>query len=372
MEAPKSLAESFARFVDAQREAAAIMAAVPHPGTPADWAEGYRFVTRIASLCLDWIVERGDPLRPELFRAQDAHRKLIVDNPDVDYWFSALSDAETYRLYGTRGGAPYVGLTIGTDVLRGGGARTGTLGQHHLDQFAIGADGRFEILLSRERRAGNWIPLPEGAAQLAVRETFGDRRSERPAELRIERVGGPLPAPSLAPDTLAEQLAAASRFLLFVVRVCAGMWQGSAAQTNRFAGALGAQHVRAQQDEIRTHSDAEMAYVGGRFQLAPDQALRIRIQPPRGGFRYWGLTLANPWMESFDYRFACNHTNHVLAEPDADGSWTLHVAPREPGLKNWLDSGGRLEGFMLIRWVLPAELAPTPACELVQISDGTP
>ncbi len=366
-ELPKSLAESFARFLDAQREAAALVAAAPHPGTPADWAEGYRFVGRIASLCLDWIVEHGDPLRPELFRAQDSHRKLIVDNPDVDYRFAALSDAETYRLHGTRGGAPYVGLTIGTDVVRGGGARTGTLGQHHLDQFAIGEGGRFEIFLSRERRAGDWIPLAEGAAQLAVRETFGDRRRERPAELRLERLGPPLPAPSLAPDVLAEQLDAASRFLLFVVRVCAGMWQGAAAQTNRFAGALGAQHVSAQRDEIKTHSDAEMAYVGGRFELAADQALRVTIRPPKGGFRYWGLTLANPWMESLDYRYARNHSNHALAEPSPDGSWALVIAPRDPGLPNWLDTGGRLEGFMLIRWVLPAALPPAPECELLRI-----
>src|SRR4029453_3345525 len=117
------------------------------------------------------------------------------------------------RRDGPRGGAPCVGLTIGTDGLRGGGARTGTLGQHHLDQFAIGAGGRCGALLSRERRAGNWIPLPEGAAQLAVRETFGDRRSERPAELRIERVGAPLPAASLAPDPTAGPPAAPSRFL---------------------------------------------------------------------------------------------------------------------------------------------------------------
>jgi hypothetical protein len=362
---PKTLAESFARFVDAQREAAAIMAATPHPGTPADWAEGYRWVTRIASLCLDWIVEKGDPLRPVLFRSQDEQRKLIVDNPDVNYYFAALSDGEAYRLHGNRGGACYVGLTIGTDVLRGGGARTGTLAQRHLDQFEIAPDGSFEISLSREPRAGNWIELAQGAAQLAVRETFGDRRAERPASLRLARLGPPLPAPVLEPDALSEKLDVASRFLLFVTRVCVGMWAGAAAQTNRFAGAMGAQHVRAQEDEIRTHSDAEMAYVGGRFALAPGQALRVTVRPPRGGFRYWGLTLANPWMESFDYRYARNHTNHALAERSADGSWRLVIAPRDPGLPNWLDTGGRLEGFMLIRWVLPAELPPAPECELL-------
>jgi hypothetical protein len=31
----------------------------------ADWAEGYRWVTRVASIALEWVVEKNDPLHPQ-------------------------------------------------------------------------------------------------------------------------------------------------------------------------------------------------------------------------------------------------------------------------------------------------------------------
>ena len=66
------------------------MTALEQPGTPQDWAEGYRWLTRMASLCQDWVLEKEDPLRPTIFRNQDEYRKLIVDNPDVNYWFVSV------------------------------------------------------------------------------------------------------------------------------------------------------------------------------------------------------------------------------------------------------------------------------------------
>ena len=108
----------------------------------------------------------------------------MVDNPDVDYYFASLDDRETYRLTGTRGQAAAIGFTIGTDILRGAPGRTGTLGQYQLDDFALAPNGDYEIVLSKEKRAGNWMALPDGAAQISVRETFHDRTRERPAPTR--------------------------------------------------------------------------------------------------------------------------------------------------------------------------------------------
>jgi hypothetical protein len=74
----------------------------------------------------------------------------------------------------------------------------------------------------------------------------------------------------------------------------------------------------------------------------------------------------NPWAESYDYRFAETCTNNVRAGRDADGAWTLVIAPSDPGVPNWLDTGGRREGQMLLRWVL-ADRPPLPTCELVPL-----
>jgi hypothetical protein len=259
---------------------------------------------------------------------------------------------------------------VGTDVIRGAPGRTGTLGQHYIDQFQVAPNGDFEILASRVRpdgHAGNFMPLPEGTAQIAVRETFTDRSSQQPATLEIERVGDPVPPPRAEPEVVAEKLRAMSRYLLVIAKTCSLLWRSSAANTNRIVGIAGAQHVKKQENEVNTHSDTDMVYMGGKFDLAPGQALQVTIRPPPYPFVYWGLVLVNPWMESYDFRFTTTHLSNGTARPAADGSWTLVVAPEDPGVANWLDAGGRREGFLLLRWVLAGNEPPTPDCEVVSI-----
>jgi hypothetical protein len=364
---PQELTDVFNQWLDAQRNALEQMMAAKHPGSPTDWAEGYRWVTRLSSLALEWFVEKGDPLYPTLFRSQDEFKKLIVDNPDVNYYFSPLDETQTYRLWGNRGEARYLGITIGTDILRGGAKRMGTLGQHYIDQFKLQPNGDFEIMLSREPREGNWIKLEPGAGQMSIRETFHDRRKQRAAVLHLERISGDKKAPQLTPEELARKLQYASMFVMFVAKTCINMFEQSEANLNRLQGASGAHHVKAQEDNIRSHSDTDMVYMGGRWRIEPDQALVITIKPPPYDFLYWGLVIVNPWMESYDYRYARTCTNNELAEKNADGSWAVVIAPSDPGVPNWLDTGGRLEGFMLLRWVLAGDSPPTPTCEVMSL-----
>src|SRR5262245_49358668 len=88
----KIVAEAMETWIDAQRRAIELLLTAQQPGHPVDWGEGARWVTRIASLAQEWVVEYADPLRPTIFRSQGPTRKLMVDNPDVDYWFASLDD----------------------------------------------------------------------------------------------------------------------------------------------------------------------------------------------------------------------------------------------------------------------------------------
>ncbi|MBM4265322.1 MAG: DUF1214 domain-containing protein [Deltaproteobacteria bacterium] len=366
--APPELTAAFDRWLAVQREAVELVQKADHPGTPEDWAEGFRWVTRIASLALDYVVEKGDPLKPVLFHAQDEYRKLLVDNPDVSYWFAVLDPKETYRLTGTRGEAPYLGFTIGTNVFKPSqGGRTGTLGQSYIDQFEVDENGDFEIILSAKRHEGNWIELPEGTQHLAVRETFHDKQKQKHSTMKLERVGGAIVRP-LAPAELAQQLDDAGVYLMFVVRTGILMWAGAGQRRNQLTGASGARHVKAQDDQIRSHSDTDMVYMGTRFELAEGEALVIDVAPPPYPFVYWGLVVVNPWMESYDYRHLSVNTNDRQAKKNADGSWTLVLSPEDPSKPNWLDTAGRREGFLLLRWVLAGDAPPTPKCTLVPIA----
>ncbi len=93
----------------------------------------------------------------------------------------------------------------------------------------------------------------------------------------------------------------------------------------------------------------------------------MTVHEPDKPFLYWGLTLTSPWGESFDYRYATTHLNNKTATRSADGSWTMVIAPTDPGVENWLDTGGRREGYMLVRWVL-ADGPPHPTAEVVPIA----
>ena len=134
--APQILIDAFETWQNTQRQALEAMMVADQPGTPTDWAEGLRWLTRMSTLALEHVVEKGDPKFPVLFQSQNPWRKLIGDNPDVNYYFASLDSAYEYRLYGNKGEAPYVGLTFGTDIFRGAAkGRTGTVTQAYLDQF---------------------------------------------------------------------------------------------------------------------------------------------------------------------------------------------------------------------------------------------
>ena len=68
-------------------------------------------------------------------------------------------------------------------------------------------------------------------------------------------------------------------------------------------------------------------------------------------------------MESFDYRYTTTALNNKTATPV--GRRVLahghRAADPDPGVENWLDTGGRLEGYMLVRWVLADEPAAPDA-----------
>lgn len=369
-----ALDRAFEGWIAAQQAAIeTVRTAERVPRTPTDVAEGYRWVTRLASLAQEWFIEKADPLHPQLFVSQNEYRKLLVDNPDVRYRFAAIDDAHTYRLHGRRGEAAYVGFTFGTPVGKGAvGGRTGTTVQAHLDQFELGPDGEFEILIAPaadlpDPRPANCIELEPGTGQLAVRETFFDRDHDAPAELTLELVGD-VPPPVLAVDDLVPQLEFAGLFVQFVAATAVSMWHDTEDNVNTFGGTAGSQHVAAQESEIRSHSNAEMTYHGGRFVLAEGEALEVTVHDPPTEFLYWGLTVTSAWMESYDYRYAPTHLNNRSAVRSADGSWRLVLSPTDPGTGNWIDLGGRREGYMLVRWVL-ADDPPHPTCRVVPLAE---
>ena len=85
----------------------------------------------------------------------------------------------------------------------------------------------------------------------------------------------------------------------------------------------------------------------------------------------WNFQLDNYWMESLDYRYLPVNLNKRSAYPNADGTVTIVVAARDPGVRNFITTGGHTSGTMLLRWV-KARTHPHPRCEVVKLANLAP
>ncbi len=111
---------------------------------------------------------------------------------------------------------------------------------------------------------------------------------------------------------------------------------------------------------------AENRPVIGSFQLAPDEALVVEVEPPRG--LYWSYSLGNPWWETIDYGRHQSSLNGHQAVVDDDGVLRVVIAHDDPGVANWLDTAGHSEGPIILRCVR-TETAPVPTTRVVPFAD---
>jgi hypothetical protein len=336
-------------------------AALQFPGTPGDpfnQAEGYRYLARLVRAGLEGFLEDADPHAPVLKRVVHETIKMGADNPDNYYQNATISGANEYRITGNRGTVKYLafGTQAGHYGQGGGMPPTGFL---EASQLQLAPGGDFEIAVSCAPRPGNWLPMKPETGLLIVRQTFGDRATERLATLRIERVDGPhRPAP-LTPAQVDAGLKNASTLvagasLLFAK--WARDFQAHSNQLPRFD----------QEVSNRAGGDPNIAYYHSHWRLAPDEALVIEATPPRCD--HWNFQLNNYWMESLEYRYFRVHVNSHTAVPEPDGSVRIVVAHSDPGLPNWIQTQGHEQGTMCFRWVR-AESHPVPRTRVVKLAE---
>lgn len=330
------------------------------PVDPLDRAEGFRYLSRLTRLALEKFVEHADPLHPSFYRLSHETAKIGCDNPDSFYQNAEISGAQEYRLSGSRGSVAYLGFGTYYGAY-GSFGRSGCSGYLEADELEIGPDGRFEIILSRQRTEGNWLPMEDDTSMLIVRQNVLDREHETLADLQLERLGEHRPPAPLSPTRLGEALDGAARFVTGTASLFADWAEGFAAAPNTLAP----------MDPQRTggaHGDPHIFFYMGYWALEPDQALLIELEPPE--CFYWNIQLNNHWMESLDYRHHPVHLNKHSAHARPDGSVQIVVAHTDPGVPNWLDTAGHTSGTLGLRWV-KANTHPAPLTRVVKLSEVT-
>lgn len=316
-------------------------------GTPLDRAEGYRYLTRLLRIALEMHLENGDTDFPDFYSASHPTAKIGADNPDNLYLNASISGARRYRITGKRGTVPI--LSFGTKANRY--ATDGTMastGEIDAADLILEPDGSFEIIASREKANGNWLPLAEDSSMLLVRQTFLDRDNEQPATVKVEAIDAPGATPlPLTAEKLEAGFGKAIAFVEGTARTFLG-WTDlfKREQLNQLA-------TVDQTMFFKAGGDPTIFYLHGYWRLAENEALIIETPVPDCTF--WNFQLDNIWMESLDYRHHRVHVNKHSAVPNPDGSVTIVVAAHDIGRGNWVDTAGHSEGTMLLRWTGASE-----------------
>lgn len=350
----------WAEFCDSLKEAGNVILRSETPNDLFNRAEGFRYLSRLVRASLESNVEFSDPSFPGFFSLADETKKIGNDNPDNIYQNCNISGKYDYRISGTRGTVDY--LSFGTKA--GSYATTGRMeptGQLNGGQLEINADGTFEIIVSATKKPGNWLPMTKDTHSLLVRQTFGDRKKEKRAELKIECLNGEGDN-TLDPVAFVTQLQNTAKFVKNTANLFVDWMEIYRSHLNKLPS----------DDQERCQiagGDATIHYLQSFWKLAPDEALLIHARKiPE--CRTWNFQLSNYWMESLDYRFFKISTNKHTATYEKDGSVVIVVAHQDPGPKypNWLTTTGHDQGGMLFRWVEATEF-PGVDTEVVKFAD---
>jgi hypothetical protein len=175
-----------------------------------------------------------------------------------------------------------------------------------------------------------------------VRQYIADRQAEEIATYSITQLEPAGPVAAVNDATLAEQLTAFTWTAFKLMTLHRTVLPELRAETNRLitaeAAALGSENTT-----------PDNLYMLGSFDLAPGQVLVLDIEPP--DTRYWSITLENAWHECLDpFRIRSSGTQAGFTTRD-DGTVRVAIATDDPGVPNWLDTGGRQQGFIVLRWL---------------------
>ncbi len=360
---------AFLSLLDQLREAASVVTGPKGAQSERERAEGFRYLTRVLRSSLEMHLESDDPLRPQLTRMLSPTKKFLGDNPDTDYDYVALDPREQYVIRGRKTDVTYLGFCVYSRAEEGGIEVGSNLSDAELE---LGDDGSFEIHLSAERPAGakHWLELPERAYAMLVRQYFFDRQRETRAPFTIERVPADMPAPGpLTEAELAEKFARVGQYVIDTADLSASL--SVFALMNPVTDARmrkGGEVVDGEVDAERmARNEAllesidpsvilghmptpDIDYTGASFELADDEAVIVTGTAPRA--RYWSVQVFNRWLESPDYRFRRVSLNSAQVALDADRTFRIVIAARDPGVPNWLDTAGLAAGQIALRALL--------------------
>ena len=319
---------------------------------PQSLLEGYKWIPSLLQVAMQAYVF-ADAARPRFVDIVGPTMKWGGDNSDAYYQYAPLDPSRTYRVSGRRGDSVYLSLTVygGPSDGRYSERIVGTINDRAL---AINPEGRFEFLVGPDVVAGAGIRLEPDAVCAITRDYLAEPTTQRRATWNI----GALDPPATWREDDAEL---ARRFR------AATTWIKEQAQIAPLS--LGEPNSIDPPYPVPTTTfgwaAGDAAYAMGSFDLAEGEALYIEGRSPDCVF--WNLCLWNQFLHTYNYDYERVTINGSQVVSNDDGSWTIVVAPRDPGHPNWVSTAGHTRGRVWLRWFLPSETPQRPQTRVVRL-----
>lgn len=312
--------------------------------TEQELIEGLRVLARATALCSELSLDI-DPELPWFFSMNTEARLIGGPNPDGAYHLAMIDGRRRYRVTGHRGSVCYLGF----QVLAGRGMTPRRMGAYLSDRdLRVADDGSFAFILSTdepspaEQAGATWLAIPDDASALVVRQYIADPAAEVPADFAIEPLDPPRPAVPPTDEVIAEQLSAMAWTIAKLTTLHRTIKPELLGRPNELLTAEAT-------DLGSADTTPDNLYMIGTFRLEPDEELVLSFVPP--DTRYWSVTLENIWHECIDVRRRRSSITNAAAQRDDGGTVTVTIASHNTGEPNWLDTGGRHRGFVLLRWL---------------------
>ena len=310
-----------------------------------------------------------DPKRPLFHRWLSTTKKLLGDNPDAVYYGAIVDPAGSYRIRGNVHGACYTSYSVETGA-QDGHLSKGVISTLNDTEFDVAADGSYEIIASPDPQPRNWLRLEPGAGSITTRHYWEwERNVASDPTFHVPLVIEPLEDPGPAPPMDDAAIAAGIHRVINFVRGATidfpdlppevmPSWVSN--EINAFDNSA----YEESNTEIG-YAAADNAYLQTRYDLGPDQALVMRGRFPR--CRFANVVIWNHRLQTPPYRYRQVSLNRNQIQYEADGSYRIVVAHRDPGVPNWIDAAGLPTGMIFWRFLLPQEPTLPVEAEVVDV-----
>lgn len=287
---------------------------------------------------------------PRMFRNTTWNTEFYAiggNGPDFDYRVTFLDGRHSYRLTGQFNDCRF--LIVQANYRMPGTEGSKCLANYDLSQFAVDADGRFEIMVSATPQEGNWIALePDEPYQWLMFRPTLESWDATPSVLDIRRVSPLRDDENELAEYSQETVARRIRQATSLVRYFIGEWPLTFAPlTMKNAGGFNAYYELSTSEGGEVGSPAAQ-YLQFVFDVGEDEALILELDEEPDA-PYWSFQLFDIWQHSLAMRTAQTSLHGEQIARDGDGGIRLILCGRDPGYWNWLDSGAYRRGEVLWR-----------------------